>query len=116
MAATIAVAKHAGKMPSAPNIQVFFDFTGDGSYPTGGYDFAGVPGGPKGAAAFLQDQGYDKPPPVGMVVFEVPIGDFVVKYNRTTDKIMIFVGSTGLQVAATTDVSGVAVRGKVESC
>ena len=97
MAATIALAEHGGKQPSAPSISLRLDFTGDTSYPTGGYAFD--------PAAELQSKaGYDKPPVILGVVIPAK-ADHIFEWDRATKKLLYRVGSTGAEVANTTDVS-----------
>lgn len=81
MALVVALADHAGKQPSAPNIALALTLTLDAAYPAGGYPFD--------AQAVLRDKGsYDKDPLVLAVLgqrkdgFAVEYVDDVLPANR----------------------------------
>lgn len=81
MPLTNAVAEHAGKMPSAPNILLALDVTPDASYPRDGWAF--------NPAALLQSLGgYDKAPTVQAVVAEAK-GGFVPVWDRANNKLKV---------------------------
>lgn len=113
MALTLTLAKHAGKMPSAPNIQVFYDVLTDASYPAGGYAFD--------PEAIFKGLGYDKYPGVGLVIgqrklgYDVEYVDDALPANR---KLKIL-DPAGVEVVDTTDIAtilGGPIRVKLESC
>ena len=77
MALGVALADHAGKQPSAPNIALALSLTLDAAYPAGGYAFD--------AQALLQSEGnYDKAPPVLAVLGQRSAG-FDVEYVDDVD-------------------------------
>jgi len=88
---------HAGQQPSAPNIQLAVTLTLDTPYATGGVDFD--------AAEIARSLGgYDKAPAI-LAVQAAPKADFHGEWDSSTDKMLIRVGSTGAEVANTTDLS-----------
>ncbi len=111
MAVTNTLVKHAGKMPSAPNILLALDVALDNSYPTGGYAFD--PG------ALLQSLGgYDKVPVVASVLFEQNKGGFQFEFDRGNNKIIIRTAA-GVEVANTFDLPGAGladIRANINAC
>lgn len=99
-AATVNV--QAGKAPSAPTFIDDISFAGDASYPTGGtaafQDFI------RGAAGIKEGRTIDAVIDIAGQAANMPI------YNKATDKLMVFVRTTGVEVANTTNLSGVTFR------
>lgn len=100
MAISVANAARAGKAPSAPTFVDFIDVTCDNAYPAGGW--------PLDLTSYL---------PNGATVLEVlaqtvdPTG-YIPVYNKTTEKLEIWQGATGVLVdlSTATAMDGEVVR------
>jgi hypothetical protein len=92
----------AGKSASAPTFLDDLSFAGDSSYPTGGtVDFEAFV---QGAAGIKEGRTIDAVIDIAGNATHYPV------YNKATNKLMMFVRATGLEVANATNMSGTTFR------
>lgn len=92
MAATLTFQANAGKQPAAPTFVDRFRVQGDTSYPTGGYELK------------LDEE---LPGKTVIQAFANPqvANDWGFSYDRASDKLIVFVISTGAQVGSGVDLA-----------
>lgn len=96
----ITVNETEGAAPSAPLFVDDLQFAGDGAYPTGGTaDF-------EGSVQAKLKQGRTV---LGVIDIKGVAGHYPV-YDRATDKLLMFVRTTGVEVANGVDLSGTTFR------
>lgn len=99
MAATVTLQASAGKQPAAPTFVERIRVQGDASYTTGGY-----------ALGLASKLGPGAKEILGVMPAAQPANLWGVQYVRATDKLMVFLTSTGAEVAAATNLAALDVE------
>lgn len=99
---TPTVNTQAGKAPSAPTYIDDISFTGETSYPAGGT--AGFQDYFRNAVGIKEGRTIDAVIDITGQAANYPV------YNKATDKLMMFVRTTGVEVAGAVNLSGITFR------